>query len=103
MADMLPTWLLRRPAAPATALVVAPGSAEGSLSDTVTLSARRHRHEQVVGRFVLNAPGLATLRQALSRRGRRVPLVLRVSPDLLLEREVSPPLAAEAEIGRAHV
>jgi len=101
MADMLPTWLLRRPAAPATALVVAPGSPEGSLSDTVTLSARRHRREQVVGRFVLNAAGLATLRQALSRRGRRVPVVLRVAPDLLLEREVSLPLAAEADVGNA--
>jgi general secretion pathway protein L len=101
MADMLPTWLLRRPAAPGTALVVAPGSAEGSSSDTVTLSARRHRREQVIGRFVLNAPGLVTLRQALSRRGRRVPLVLRVSPDLLLEREVTLPLAAESDVGNA--
>jgi general secretion pathway protein L len=101
MADMLPMWLVRRRASPATALVVALGSAENSAFDTITLLARRHRREQVVGRFVLNEAGLATLRQALSRRGRRVPVMLRVAPDLLLEREVSLPLAAEPDVGNA--
>jgi general secretion pathway protein L len=101
MTDMLPTWLVRRPASPATALVIAPGSTENSASDTVTLSARRHRREQVVGRFVLDEPGYATLRQTLARRGRRVPVLLRVSPDLLLEREVNLPLATEPDVGNA--
>jgi len=101
MADMLPTWLVRRPASPATALIVASGSTENSVFDTVTLSARRRRREQVLGRFVLNEPGLATLRETVSRRGRRVPVVLRVSPDLLLEREVDLPLAAEPNVGNA--
>lgn len=101
MADMLPTRLLRRPAAPATALVVAPGSTENSVSDTVMLSTRRHGREQVVGRFVLDEAGLTTLRRTLARRGRRVPVLLRLSPDLLLEREVDLPLATEPDVGNA--
>jgi general secretion pathway protein L len=101
MADMLPTRLLRRRAVPATALVVAPDSTLNSATDTVSLTARRNRREHVVGRFALNEAGLAALRLSLSRRGRRVPVVLRVSPDLLLEREVSLPLAAEPDVGNA--
>jgi len=98
---MLPTWLVRRPAAPATALVIAPDSIQHSVVDTVTLSTRRRRREQVVGHLVLDEAGLATLRQALSRLGRRVPVSLRISPDLLLEREVNLPLATESDVGNA--
>jgi hypothetical protein len=93
MTDMLPTWLVRRPAAPATALVIAPDSIQHSVVDTVTLSTRRRRREQVVGHLVLDEAGLATLRQALSRLGRRVPV--------LLEREVNLPLATESDVGNA--
>ncbi len=109
MADMLPSRLLSRRAVPATALVVAPdipdGPADGSVAETGSLSARRHRRERPLGRFALNeagnAAGLAALRRSLARRGRRVPVVLRLAPDLLLEREVSLPLAAEPEAGNA--
>jgi general secretion pathway protein L len=101
MADMLPTHLLRRQAMPANALIVTPDRAENSATETVSLSARRRGREQVIGRFPLDPSGLAALRLSQSRRGRRVQVVLRLSPDLLLEREVTLPLAAEPDLGNA--
>jgi general secretion pathway protein L len=99
MADMLPARLSRWSAVPATALIVAPDSMENSVTTTILLSARHHRREQNIGRFPLNEPGLEALRRSLPSRGRRWPVVLRLPSDLLLEREVDLPLAAEPEIG----
>lgn len=100
--DMLPTGLLRRRTVLPTALVVAPesgdGSAGGSVPGSVSLTMRRRRREHLLGHFALNEAGLAALRLGLSRRGRRVPMVLRLAPDLLLERDVILPLAAEPEL-----
>jgi general secretion pathway protein L len=99
MADLLPARLSRWSAVPATALIVAPGPADNSGTTTISLSVRHHRREQDIGRFPLNEPGLEALRLSLPSPGRRWLVVLRLAPDLLLEREVDLPLAAEPEIG----
>ncbi len=101
MTDLLRTALPRRGAVPPTGLIVVPESASGSSFDTVSLIVRRHRREYFIGRFAIDTAGLAALRRSLARHGRRAPVVVRISPHLLLEREVSLPLAAEADVGNA--
>ncbi len=96
MADLLRATLSRRRTTPATALIIAPDVATEAGTDTVALLTRRHRQEHFLGRFTLDEPGLIALRRRLSRRA---PVILRLPPDLLLEREVTLPLAAEPEIG----
>jgi general secretion pathway protein L len=96
MTDLVQMALPRRGVAPATALVVGqfgPGA--------VSLLIRSRRREQLIGRYDLDKPGLAALARELARRGRRVPLVVRFPPALLLEREVDLPLAVEPDIANA--
>src|SRR5271154_5935404 len=88
MTGMLPARLTRWRATPATALIVTPDSMDDAAAATVSLRARHRRREQNIGRFPLDESGLAALRQTVSRRGRRWPVVLRLAPDLLMEREV---------------
>jgi general secretion pathway protein L len=96
MSDLLRASPLRRPSTPATALVVSPDATD---TDTVSLATRRRRKEHLLGRFVLDGDGLVALRRVLSRR--RGPVVLRIDPDLLLEREVTLPLAVEPDLANA--
>ncbi len=98
MTSMLPAALSHRHAAPATAMIVTPEATDNAAVTTVSLSARRRRREQNIGRFALDEAGLASLRRILSGRGRRWPVVLRLAPELLLEREVELPLTVEPEI-----
>jgi general secretion pathway protein L len=99
MTGLLPDRLSRRSAMPATALILTPDSMDNADATAVSLSVRRRRREQDIDRFPLDEAGLAALRRTLLRRGRRWPVVLRLAPDLLMEREVDLPLAVEPEIG----
>ncbi len=94
IADLLHPFLPRRRATPATALVAAADTDTATLS----LSSRRRGHEHVIGRFPLDGASLTALRRALSRHHRRTPVVLRVTPELLLERDVSLPLATDPDL-----
>jgi general secretion pathway protein L len=96
MTDLAQMVLLRRRAALAAALVVGQFG-----SGAVSLLIRSRRREQLIGRYDLDKPGLAALARDLARRGRRIPLVLRLPPSLLLEREVDLPLAVEPDIANA--
>ena len=53
----------------------------------------------MVGRFVLDNPGITTLRDAVRRMGRPRPVVLRTPMGDLLERRIALPLAAERSVG----
>jgi general secretion pathway protein L len=99
MTSLLPAGLSHWRALPATAMIITPQSMDAAAVATVALSARRRRREQAIGRFALDEPGLASLRRTLSHRRHRWPVVLRLAPELLLEREVELPLAVEPEIG----
>jgi general secretion pathway protein L len=69
----------------------------GSEATTISLTLRRRRDERALGCF---APDAAGLRQAV-RAGGATPIVLRLPPGMLLERELWLPLAAEGEMTRA--
>ena len=101
MSELLITPFRHREATPATALIVVPDPANDSEITTISLISRRRRREHIVSHFPLDEPGLAALRRSLSRRGGRAPIVLRLSTDLLLERDVNLPLAAEQDVANA--
>jgi general secretion pathway protein L len=94
--DLLHTSLLRRQATPGTALVAAPGVA--AETGTLSLLTRRRGREHVIDRFPLDDASLAAVRRVVSQHRRRTPVVLRVPSELLLERDVDLPLAAEPDV-----
>jgi hypothetical protein len=84
-----------RDAGPAQAIVFAWDDADASAE----LLHRRDHKEASLGRFGLDEPGLRLARATLGNR--RAPVtVLRLPPGLLLERQVTLPLAAEQGLDR---
>lgn len=72
----------------------------GAPAAGLTLTLRRRHTERVLGQFTSDAAGMQAMRQAV-RDNRHGPVVLRMPPDTLLEREVVLPLAAEREAASA--
>jgi general secretion pathway protein L len=104
MRELLPARLLREQAGPRQALIV---TAEDDFDpenpadpSTISLARRRRTRELPVGRFTLDEPGRRAARAALGNRDRGVPVILRLQPDNLLEREVVLPLAAERDLAQ---
>lgn len=66
------------------------------------LTLRRREQQVQLGRFTLDEVGIRAMKAALAERSRLRPalVVLRVPPDLLLERQVALPLAAERDLDR---
>ena len=95
MLDLVPLALRARDPARDNALVVVP---EGPLAepDAIALLQRRQGVEASLGRFALDHAGLGRLRAAAGARARRA-TVLRLPGGVLLERDVTLPLAAERE------
>jgi general secretion pathway protein L len=60
------------------------------------LTLRRHGTERPLGRFTLDEAGVQAMRPALRAAG-HAPVILRLSPGALLEREIVLPLAAERD------
>ncbi len=77
------------------ALIVAVHSTTPSSAPAVEVSARRRGVDELLGRFVLDGAGIASLRAIVGTR--RAPVLLRLPPGLLLEQRVTLPLAAERE------
>jgi general secretion pathway protein L len=92
MRDLLPKRWLDRSAHHAGALIIAPGPND----DSVVLRWRRRGGEQSLGAFLLNAPGLISIKHTLARI-RPARCVLLLPPERLLERIVSLPLAVERD------
>ena len=77
------------------ALVVAVRDLPPSGTPVVEVLARRRGGEDLLGRFVLDAAGLPSLRAIAGTW--RAPVLLQLPPGLLLEQRVTLPLAAERE------
>jgi general secretion pathway protein L len=74
-----------------------PGDASGTDPLSLTLTRRSAGRETVIGRFASDERGLAELRRACAAQGRGGrDLLLRLTPDALLEHRFAMPLAAEA-------
>lgn len=100
MSGLLPTgWLDRRAEARAV-LVAAIARQHGAGGDTLVVSLRRGGREAELGRFDPRLPDGPGRLRALAGRRSRAPVTLRVPAEMLLEREVTLPLAAERDLDR---
>ena len=92
LADLLPAWLRGSSPATADALIVAP---EGPLDhiEALSITLRRNGREEPVGRFAFAADALPTLPLPPGR-----PVGLRLDRAAVLEKTLSLPLAAQAEL-----
>lgn len=70
--------------------------ADGQQATHLTLTLRRHQSDQPLGSCGMDASSVPVMRQALRISG-HVPVVLRLPPGALLEREIVLPLAAEQD------
>ncbi len=95
MLGLVPASWRERDAGPANAIVLAWHDSGG----TAELFARRDHKEASLGRFALDEAGLRQARKMLGNR-RAPATVLRLPAGLLLEREVTLPLAAEQGLER---
>jgi general secretion pathway protein L len=95
MLGLVPASWRERDAGPANAIVLAWSEGTG----TAELFARRDHKEASLGRFALDEAGLRQARKMLGNR-RPPATVLRLPAGLLLEREVTLPLAAEQGLER---
>lgn len=94
MLDLLPVTLRgRRRLADASIIELCPRE-PGAIA-AVRWLRRRKGLESELGRFTLDEPGMVAMRQIPASRQ---PVLLRLSPDMLLEREVVLPLAAERDV-----
>jgi general secretion pathway protein L len=94
MQEVLPERWRQRAAGPANAVVLAWHPPAG-----IQLLLRRDHKETSVGQFGLDEAGLRMARTMLGNR-RRPAIVLRLPPGMLLERQVTLPLAAERGLDR---
>ena len=94
MRGLLPERWRQRAGGPANAVVLAWREPAG-----IELLLRRDHKETSLGRFGLDEAGFRKARTMLGNR-RRPAIVLRLPPGMLLEREVSLPLAAEQGLDR---
>jgi general secretion pathway protein L len=69
--------------------------APGAEAASCTLTRRSAGRETVIGRFLSDESGLAALRRACAAQGRGRDLLLRLTPDALLEHGFAMPIAAE--------
>ncbi len=97
LAELLPSWLHRSSLTGADALVIVPkalGARDpNSADDVVAASLRRNGKEVPLGEFAPDAPELGQLPQSPSR-----PAVLRLASADVLQKELTLPLAAQAEL-----
>lgn len=92
LSALLPGWLRAAGSRPADALLIAPAGALDNAGSCVATLRRRGR-EMLLGHFM---PGSEELRELPVRLG--VPVALRLSKREVLEKTLSLPLAAEAEL-----
>jgi general secretion pathway protein L len=95
MLGWLPPRFINRDRGIAHAVVVDATGDEAA--EGVGIMLRRKRQDRKLGRFRLDGTASRALREALPVRGQPRTIVLQLPPELLLEREVVLPLAAERE------
>jgi general secretion pathway protein L len=97
MLQWIPPGLRGRERAGAHALIVAAHTDATGAFATVSLTVRRQQRDRGLGSFAMDEHGLHAMRNAASSGGRPPATVLRLPGELLLERDVSLPLAAERD------
>ncbi len=97
MLDLVPDRLRRR-GQMASALIAVTHSFSPEAPAIVQLILRRRRRNSDLGSFTLDATGIPAIQALLSRRTPPRVVVLRLCPDVMLEREVVLPLAAERDL-----
>jgi general secretion pathway protein L len=98
MLELVPPTILNRTVGPADACVISAEESATSVPSTIQIAMRRAGRESMAGRFVLDAPGMAEAQLILRKLRRSHAIAVRVPGDLLLERPVVLPLAAEADV-----
>jgi general secretion pathway protein L len=98
MLELVPQTILSRTVGPADACVISPEEPAASVPLMIRLTMRRAGRESIVGRFVLDAPGMAEAQSILRKLRRSHAIAVRIPGDVLLERSVVLPLAAEADV-----
>jgi general secretion pathway protein L len=94
MLDLLPPAIRSRTISQPDACIV---SIQGR-PPTIRLVSRRGGVESELGEFALDTSGIDQARSILRKQGRRYPIAMRVPRELLLERTLALPLAAEADL-----
>jgi general secretion pathway protein L len=92
-----PTIRSRADGAPDACIISVEGHSE-TAPLTVRLGTRRTGQIADLGRFVLDATGMDEARSILRKHDRRHAVAVRVPGDVLLERTIALPLAAEADL-----
>lgn len=100
MRDLVPPRWRAAPGGPANALVLTIDAQSVSGAPHVIVADRRRRRETERLTFPLTESSGESLRDLLHKRGRDVAVVLRPPRATLLEREITLPLAAAAELDR---
>lgn len=98
MLDLIPPAIRNRTDGAPDACVVSMDGHPQAAPPTIRLSTRRAGTESVLGHFVLDAAGTDQARSILRKLDRRYPIAVQVPGDVLLERTVALPLAAEADL-----
>jgi general secretion pathway protein L len=98
--DLLPAHWRAGNAVPSNAVVLTMQPSPTSDPSLVIVAERRRRSETELLAFSPSALDQERFRALLRRRGRNLPVVIRVPPAWLLEREVVLPIAAADELGR---
>jgi general secretion pathway protein L len=93
--DLVPGYAARQRSKAEDGVILSDLGAEGS---TVAVSERIHGVETPLGRVALTQEEAEPVRLSAARN--RLPILLRLAGPLLLEREVTLPIAAERELGR---
>ena len=83
--------------AAATEILIIESDSAGTI---LTASMRRGERTTALGRFPSDPTGLVALRNAAALGGRPIPIWLRPSSAIMLEKQLAFPLAAERELGR---
>lgn len=94
MLDLLPPAVRRRTGGPPDACIV---SVNGH-PPMIRLAMRRAGTDLMLGNFEFDTTGIDEARSILRKQGRRYPIAMGVPAELLLERTLALPLAAEADL-----
>jgi general secretion pathway protein L len=98
MLELVPQSILSRTVGPADACIISAEEPADSVPLTIRLTMRHAGRESMVGRFVLDTAGMAEVQSILRKLRRSHAIAVRIPGNVLLERPVVLPLAAEAHV-----
>jgi general secretion pathway protein L len=98
MLELVPERLRRSDGDTADAILIDPHGSLDAIPPVVALSVRRHGQASTLGRYTLDGPGMRVAQGAVAALGGNLRIWLRLPPELLLEKHLTLPLAAEREL-----